>query len=83
MSVKEKEKIDIVREEMDPLEHMIIQWVNEQILPTVEAAPGFEPGMVAGIELTLEDLSKLILTCFDEVQEVMMSTIRGDNETLH
>ena len=83
MSEEEKEKIDIIETEIDPLEHMIKQWVNTKILPAVEATSGFEPGMIPGIELTLEDLAIMILNCFDDVQETMMDTIRGENETLH
>lgn len=69
--------------EIDPIEQMVRDWIRDNILPEVQAHPDWEEGMQAGISISLDDLGFTILDCFDSIQALMMSSIRGENETLH
>lgn len=78
MSEEENETITLplIEEIMDPLEILVRDWVTKQVKD--ELGGEFE-----GLNLSFEDFGTLILSCFDEVQEVMLASIVPEGTTIH
>jgi len=65
-----------IEEIMDPLEILVRNWVTKEIQEEL----GME---YEGLNLTFTDLGTLILSCFDEVQDVMLESIIPEGTTIH
>lgn len=76
-------EVDLVVKVMDPIEKMIVDWINTNIVPEVEAQKEGPLTELDGVSVSLKSLKTMILNCFDDIQELMMASVRGKNETLH
>lgn len=72
----ETEYLPPIEEIMDPLEILVRNWVTKQVKD--ELGDEFE-----GLNVSFEDLGSLILSCFDEVQKVMLESIIPEGTTIH
>ena len=78
MSEEDNETITLpqIEEVMDPIEILVRNWVTKQVKDELG-------GEYDGLNLSFEDLGSLILSCFDEVQEVMLESIVPEGTTIH
>jgi len=78
MSDKDNKTVTLpkIEEVMDPIEILVRDWVTNH----VKSELGEEYG---GLNLSFKDLGTLILSCFDEVQEVMLESIMPEGTTIH
>ena len=78
MSDEENETIvlPVIEELMDPIEILVRNWVKESVQEELD--PAYE-----GVNLSFEDLGSLILSCFDEVQKVLLEAIIPEGATIH
>ena len=78
MSEEDNETITqpLMEELMDPIEILVRNWVKR----SVQDELGEE---YKGLNVSFEDLGKLILSCFDEVQEIMLDSIMPEGTTIH
>jgi len=77
----ETEYLPPIEEVMDPIEILVRNWVTKQVkdeLGNAESGEEYE-----GLNLSFEDLGSLILSCFDEVQGVMLASIVPEGTTIH
>jgi len=65
-----------IKELMDPIEILVRNWVTKEVKDELG-------GEYEGLNLSFEDLGSLILSCFDEVQEVMLASIVPEGTTIH
>ena len=72
----ETEYLPPIEEVMDPIEILVRNWVIKQVKDELG-------GEYEGLNLSFEDLGTLILSCFDEVQEVMLQLIIPEDTTIH
>jgi len=83
MSEEDNETITLppIEEIMDPIEILVRNWVTKQVkdeLGNDESGEEYE-----GLNLSFEDLGSLILSCFDEVQGVMLASIVPEGTIIH
>ena len=78
MSEEDNETITppLIEELMDPIEVLVRDWVTKHIKDELD-------GDYDGLNLSFEDLGSLILSCFDEVQGVMLASIVPEGTTIH
>ena len=72
----ETEYLPPIEEVLDPIEILVRNWVTKEVKD--ELGEEYE-----GLNISFEDLGSLILSCFDEVQEVMLQSIVPEGTTIH
>ena len=78
MSDKDNETIvlPLIDEVMDPLEVRVREWVIQRVQNELDEE--FD-----GLNISFQDLGTLILSCFDEVQELLLAEIIPPGTTIH
>jgi hypothetical protein len=72
----ETEYLPPIKEVMDPIEKMVRNWVIKNVKDELD-------GEFEGVNLSFQDLGTLILSCFDEVQQIMLESIIPEGTTIH
>lgn len=78
-----RENTTTPNDETDPITLMVIEWLTENIVPSIEEDPRYVEGDELGIQIDMDSLKNLIIKCFDDIQQVMLDSVKPTDSALH